>query len=96
MPSKISKNAVALQNPNKDVCNLVILRQTPQIMGHNGQILNKFLALNSLIEFMKAPDDILKNPGNASEQMIVVMGEFALLQSELKPVLLAMSKAIGT
>ena len=35
LPSKISKNAVALQNPNKDVCNLVILRQTPQIMGHN-------------------------------------------------------------
>jgi hypothetical protein len=93
LPSKKSKNAVALQNPNKDVCDLVILRQTPQIMGHNGTILNKFLAINSLVEFMKAPDNMSKNSGNASKQMVVVMGEFALLQSELKPVLLAMSKA---
>jgi hypothetical protein len=93
LPSKISKNAVALQNPNKDVCDLVILRQTPQIMGHNGTILNKFLAINSLVEFMKAPDNMSKNSGDASKQMVVVMGEFALLQTELKPVLLAMSKA---
>ena len=93
MPSKISKNAAALQNPNKDVCDIVILRQTPQIMGHNGTILNKFLAINSLVEFMKAPDNMSKSVGNASGPKVVVMGEFALLQSELKPVLLAMSKA---
>jgi hypothetical protein len=93
LPSKISKNAAALQNPNKDVCDLVILRQTPQIMGHNGTVLNKFLAINSLVEFMKAPDNMSKSSGNTSGPMVVVMGEFGLLQSELKPVLLAMSKA---
>ena len=93
LPSKISKNAVGLQNPNKDVCDLVILRQTPQIIGHNGTILNKFLAINSLVEFMKAPDNMSKSSGNTPGPMVVVMGEFALLQSELKPVLLAMSKA---
>ena len=41
---------------------------------------------------MKAPDNMSKNSGNTSKPMVVVMGEFTLLQSELKPVLLAMSK----
>jgi hypothetical protein len=92
LPAKISKNAVALQNPNKDVCDIVILRQSPQIIGHNGTILNKFLAINSLVEIMNAPDNMSKNSVNSSQPMVVVMGEFALLQSELKPILMAMSQ----
>jgi hypothetical protein len=91
LPGKISKNAVALQNPHKDVCDIVILRQSPQIIGHNGTILNKFLAINSLVEFMKAPANMSKGATNSSSPMVVVMGEFGLLQTELKPVLLAMS-----
>ncbi|MGN6623611.1 MAG: hypothetical protein ACTHKK_05685 [Candidatus Nitrosocosmicus sp.] len=47
LPSKITKNAVSLQNPNKDVCDTVIFRLAPQIIEHNGTILNKFLAINS-------------------------------------------------
>jgi uncharacterized protein DUF1259 len=93
LPAKISKNAVALQNPNKDVCDIVILRQSPQIIGHNGTILNKFLAINSLVEIMNAPSNMSKSSVNSSQPMVVVMGEFALLQSELKPILMAMSQA---
>ena len=33
-----------------------------------------------------------KNSVNSSQPMVVVMGEFALLQSELKPILMAMSQ----
>ena len=93
LPAKISKNAVALQNPNKDVCDIVILRQSPQIIGHNGTILNKFLAINSLVEIMNAPSNMSKSSVNSSQPMVVVMGEFALLQSELKPILMAMSQS---
>jgi hypothetical protein len=92
LPAKISKNAVALQNPNKDVCDIVILRQSPQIIGHNGTILNKFLAINSLVEMMNSPSNMSKSSVNSSQPMVVVMGEFALLQSELKPILMAMSQ----
>ncbi len=93
LPSKISKNAVALQNPNKDVCDIVILRSTPEIIGHNGTILNKFLAINSMVEFMKAPSNMSKGASNSKSPMVVAMGEFGLLQTELKPILLAMSQA---
>jgi cytoskeletal protein RodZ len=93
LPSKISKNAAALQNPNKDVCDIVILRQAPQIIGHNGTILNKFLAINSLVEFMKAPSNMSSGSSNSNSPNVIVMGEFGLLQTELKPVLLAMSQA---
>ena len=93
IPSKIGKNVAALQNPNKDVCDMVILRQAPQIMGHNGTILNKFLAINSMVEIMKAPSNMSKTTGNSSGPMVVAMGEFGLLQTELKPILMAMSKA---
>jgi hypothetical protein len=92
LPSKIGKNVTALQNPSKDVCDIVILRQTPQIMGHNGTVLNKFLAINSLVEIMKAPDNMSKSTGNSSGSIVIAMGEFGLLQTELKPILMTMSK----
>jgi len=92
IPSNISKNAVAIQNPNKDVCDVLIMRQAPQIIGHNGTVLNKFLVANSLIEMTPAPSN-MSMAGNASSPVVVVMGELALLQTELKPTLLAISKA---
>jgi hypothetical protein len=92
LPGNISDNAVAIQNPNKDVCDVLIMREAPQITGHNGTILNKFLVANSLIEVTPAPANI-SAMGNPTSPMVVVMGEFALLQSELKPMLLAISKA---
>lgn len=92
VPTNISANAVAIQNPNKDVCDVLIMREGPQIIGHNGTILNKFLVANSLIEMTPAPAN-MSTMGNATSPMVVVMGEFALLQPELKPMLLAISKA---
>jgi hypothetical protein len=91
--SQISKKAVPIQNPNKDVCDIAILRESPQIIGHNGTVLNKFLAINSLVEMMPAQANMSTMSNNSSGPMVVAMGEFALLQTELKPVLLAMSKA---
>ncbi|HYO06432.1 MAG TPA: DUF1259 domain-containing protein [Phototrophicaceae bacterium] len=92
LPGNISDNAVAIQNPNKDVCDVLIMREAPQITGHNGTILNKFLVANSLIEVTPAPTN-MSGMGNATSPMVVVMGEFALLQPELKPMLLAISKS---
>ncbi len=92
VPANISANAVAIQNPNKDVCDVLIMREAPQIIGHNGTILNKFLVANSIIEMTPAPAN-MSTMGNATSPMVVVMGEFALLQPELKPMLLAISKA---
>ena len=50
IPSKIDAKAVSIPNPNREVCDIIIMRDSPQIKGHNGTILNKFLAINSLIE----------------------------------------------
>ena len=50
IPNKIGGKAFVIPNPNHDVCDILILRDSPQIKGHNGTILNKFLAINSLVE----------------------------------------------
>lgn len=99
LSSQVSKSAVPINNPNKDVCDTVILRTDPLIMGQNGTILNKFLVINSIIEIMQAPANfssaagVNSNNNNESNPMVVVMGEFALLQNELKPALMSLSKA---
>lgn len=88
--TNVSQNAAPLQNPNKDVCDFVVLRQAPDIIGYNGTILNKFLAINSLFEIMSAAPN-MSNIGNGSGPMVVAIGEFGLLQTELKPMLMALS-----
>lgn len=99
LSTQISKSAVPINNPNKDVCDTIILRTDPLIIGQNGTILNKFLVINSIIETMPAPSNLSSAAGegntnnNASNPMVVVMGEFALLQEELKPALMSLSKA---
>jgi hypothetical protein len=98
LSSQISKSAVPINNPNKDVCDTIVLRTNPLIMGPNGTVLNKFLVINSIIETMPAPSNLSSSAGsnsntNASNPMVVVMGEFALLQNELKPALMSLSKA---
>lgn len=98
--SQISNSAIPINNPNKDVCDTIILRTNPIIMGQNGTVLNKFLVINSIIETTPAPANLStmtgasnNNNNNSSNPMVVVMGEFALLQSELKPALMSLSKA---
>ena len=58
IPPKIGAKAVSIPNPNREVCDIVILRESPQIKSHNGTILNKFLAINSLVEVTTAPPNI--------------------------------------
>jgi len=63
--------------PNGDVCDVVVVRKAP-IIVMNGMNLNKFTLMNSVIEFMK--------PSSTPDQAFV-MGDFALLETEMNPVL---------
>src|ERR671910_119991 len=38
--------------PSGSVCDVVVVRKTPEIIGHNGLVMNKFTLMNSVIEFM--------------------------------------------
>lgn len=64
--------------PAGDVCDVVIVRQTPTIVGHDGRDLNKFTLMNSVAEFTR----VGVTGGN-----VYVMGDFSLLETELNPVL---------
>lgn len=97
IPANISKNAYSLQNPHSDVCDIVIMRQSPDIEGYNGISLNKFIAINSIAEIMAMPSNMSTDTKNTSQTnennpQIFAIGEFALLESELKPFLQSISK----
>ena len=95
--SKMTVKAVPIPNPNRDVCDIVIMRDSPQIKGHNGTILNKFLAINSLLEITPVSPNmtaaIKTTPQSPSNPKVIAMGEFALLETELKPVLKALARS---
>jgi hypothetical protein len=97
IPSKIDAKAVSIPNPNREVCDIIIMRDSPQIKGHNGTILNKFLAINSLIEITPVSPNmtgaIKTTPQSSSNPKVIAMGEFALLENELKPVLKAIARS---
>ena len=67
---------------------MLIIRQAPQIKGgpSNNISLNKFSAINSLIEFVASSSSTSEN-----QQMVFAMGEFGLLEPQLAP----MVKAAG-
>ena len=96
----LSKNAFSLQNPHSDVCDIVIMRQSPDIQGYNGISLNKFIAINSIAEIMAMPSNMSTgandtpntSSNNENNPQIFAIGEFALLESELKPFLQSISK----
>lgn len=52
-------------------------------MGDNGLDLNKFTLMNSVIEFM--PTNTTSSTSTPSNQSMYVMGDFALLESEMNP-----------
>ena len=60
-------------------------------MGQNGLNLNKFTLMNSVIEFM--PANTTASSSSPSNQSIYVMGDFALLESEMNPVLRILTEA---
>jgi hypothetical protein len=76
--------------PSGNVCDVVVVRQTPQVTGHNGLNLNQFTLMNSVLEFLVMPANATTSSGNstttASEQ-VYVMGDFALLETEMNDVL---------
>ena len=77
--------------PSGNVCDIVVVRQTPQVTGHNGLNFNQFTLMNSVLEFLVMPANATTSSGNstttsASEQ-VYVMGDFALLETEMNDVL---------
>jgi Domain of Unknown Function (DUF1259) len=116
--SQIGSNAFPIQNPHKEICDISIMRDSPQIIDQNGTVLNKFLVANTLVEVMgHSPPAAAaaatggsnggggtgsnNTTGNASSstsntQKVMAMVEFALLQTELKPVLNLISKTNWT
>jgi Domain of Unknown Function (DUF1259) len=89
--SQIDSNAFPISNPHKEICDISLMRQSPEITDQNGTVLNKFLAINSLVEIMGDSSSPTSNSQN-----VMAMGEFALLQTELKPVLKILSKTNWT
>jgi hypothetical protein len=118
--SQIGSNAFPIQNPHKEICDISIIRDSPQIKDQNGTVLNKFLVANTLVEIMAHSPTTASATGasngggdgaggsgttnttlNASSptsntQKVMAMIEFALLQTELKPVLNMISKTNWT
>lgn len=76
--------------PSGNVCDVVVVRQDPQVTGHSTLNLNQFTLMNSVLEFLVMPANATTSSGNstttASEQ-VYVMGDFALLETEMNDVL---------
>jgi hypothetical protein len=77
--------------PSGSVCDVVVVRKTPQIIGQDGSVLNKFTLMNSVIEFTAA--NTTSSSQSPSNQSVYVMGDFALLESEMNPVLQVLTEA---
>jgi hypothetical protein len=77
--------------PSGNVCDVVVVRQAPQITGHNGLNLNQFTLMNSVIEFLVMPANATTSSGNSTTTsasgQVYVMGDFALLETEMNDVL---------
>jgi len=88
--SAIASNIGGKVIPNPDVCDVLIIRQAPQIKGgpSNNISLNKVSAINSLIEFVASSSS---STSEGNQQMVFAMGEFGLLEPQLAP----MVKAAG-
>jgi hypothetical protein len=72
----IANELGGLAVPNGPVCDVVVVRETPQITGDNGLNLNQFTLMNSVLEFFVVDDE-----------EVYVMGDFALLETEMNDVL---------
>jgi hypothetical protein len=77
--------------PSGNVCDVVVVRQAPQVTGHNGLNLNQFTLMNSVLEFLVMPANATTSSGNstttAASEQVYVMGDFALLETEMNDVL---------
>ena len=96
---------ISIPNPSK-ICNIVILRQSPTIIGPGNMNMNKFSTINSIVE-VASMSDLMNKSGvgaasapalpaaanNTAGQKVFVMGEFGLLEPQLVPMVKA---AIGS
>jgi hypothetical protein len=70
---------------SSDVCDIVIMRQSPDIQGYKSIPLNKFLAINSIAEIMALPSNISTGANytmnasstNENNPQIFAIAEFA-------------------
>ena len=78
--SAIAENIGGQAVPRRDVCDVLILRQSPQIiMQSTNMSLNKFSSTNSLVEFM-AMNTTIGASSSSTNPKVLVMGEFGLLE----------------
>jgi hypothetical protein len=90
----LGKTLGGIPVPNGNVCDVVVVRKSPQIMGHNGMVMNKFTLMNSVLEFMPVQGNATSMAASTSANPnVYVMGDFALLESEMNPVLQSITKA---
>jgi hypothetical protein len=91
----LGKTLDGIPVPNGNICDVVIVRNSPQIIGHDGLVMNEFTLMNSVIEFKAinttSPSSFPSS--SSSSQNVYVMGDFALLESEMNPVLQTITKA---
>jgi hypothetical protein len=87
--SDIASRLGGLPVPNGPVCDVVVVRQSPQITGSDGMNLTQFTLMNSVLEFTAAPSNATTGGGEqpATSQQVYVMGDFALLETEMNGVL---------
>lgn len=88
----IATNIGGQAAPRPDVCDVLIIRQSPQIkMQSTNMSLNKFSTTNSLVEFMamNTTKGTSSSSSATSNPKVFVMGEFGLLESQLAPMLKA-------
>ncbi len=87
----LGKTLGGIPIPNGNVCDVVVVRNSPQIIGHDGLAMNEFTLMNSVIEFR--PTNTTSSSPSTSNQSVYVMGDFALLESEMNPVLQTLTQA---
>jgi uncharacterized protein DUF1259 len=88
----IAANIGGQAAPRPDVCDVLIIRQSPQIkMQSTNMSLNKFSTTNSLVEFMamNTTKGTSSSSSATSNPKVFVMGEFGLLEAQLAPMLKA-------
>ncbi|MEO9363913.1 MAG: DUF1259 domain-containing protein [Nitrososphaera sp.] len=86
--SDIASRLGGMPVPNGPVCDVVVVRQSPQIIGSNGINLTQFTLMNSVLEFTAAPSNVTTGGGQQpTSQQVYVMGDFALLETEMNGVL---------
>jgi Domain of Unknown Function (DUF1259) len=93
--ASLGKTIGGIPVPNGNVCDVVVVRESPQIIGHNGIVMNKFALMNSVLEFMPVQSNSTSSSENSPQtnQSVYVMGDFALIEPEMNPVLKSIADA---